>query len=214
MGFFSALGGTMGAIGGSASSLLGSAFQYFGNRRLMRYAYDLNQRSLKNSPSSLREGLVAAGYNPLLALGGVSNAPTVSGTSIGSPSIDAVGSAKEGALLGAVVGKALADKKTAQAEAEATTSESEARKTEAELAQEEAQARLDALRGVTEVSGDSSARSALRREYVNSLERSAYTNSKEHAIAEDAVNAIHGGSSAFQAISGGRRDWIRSSKGR
>lgn len=215
MGFFaSALGGAAGAGGGLLSSVLGSALQYHFNTKLMDHAYTLNQKALTDSPSSLRAGLEKANFNPLLALGGVGNAPTVTSGSMGSHPTDFVSSAKEGAMFGAVLGKAIADKKTAEAEADASKAESGARKAEAKLAEAEAETRISALEGISEFSAESSARAAIRREYINSLERAAYTNSKEHAIAEDAVNALHGGSSAFQSLSHGRRDWIRGNKGK
>lgn len=209
-----ALGSVAGGAGGIASNIFGSALQAHFNRNLMNHAYFLNQKSLQESPSSARAGLEKAGFNPLLAIGGVGNSPTVSGSSVGSFPTDFVGSAKEGAMFGAVLGKAIADKKTAEAEADASKAEAGARKAEAKLAEAEADTRLSALDGITEFSAESSARAAIRSEYINSLERAAYTNSKAHAIAEDAVNAIHGGSSAFQSISHGRRDWIRGNKGR
>lgn len=93
--------GAASALMSGASSMGNSALSYGFNKRLARYnaklqlsnqkklnrdAYDLNQRSLIESPTSAKSGLVRAGYNPMLAIADATHAPVVSGGSAGMPS--------------------------------------------------------------------------------------------------------------------------------
>ena len=71
----------------TASSAASQALQYKRNQSLMKYQYDLNQRSLRESPTALKQGLLDAGYNPMLALSGSVNAPSVGGSSVSAPDL-------------------------------------------------------------------------------------------------------------------------------
>lgn len=79
MSWTSALGGLL----GGASSALSSLMSYKSAKKLQQHQYDLNQRSLLESPSNTRKGYVSAGYNPLLALG--SSGEGFSANSAGTP---------------------------------------------------------------------------------------------------------------------------------
>lgn len=67
--------------GSQVNAATSNAYQ----RALMGYQYDLNQRSLRESPSNARKGLESAGYNPILA---VSNGSVFSGGSVGLGSVN------------------------------------------------------------------------------------------------------------------------------
>lgn len=64
-----ALGGLGGGLLSSVSSARAAKRAYKYSLKLQQHQYDLNQRSLRESPLASREGYVNAGYNPLLAMG-------------------------------------------------------------------------------------------------------------------------------------------------
>lgn len=76
MGLFDFLGNIGGSAMSGAFSLAAANAQYQNQRKLNEQAYDLTQRGYKESPTAQRQGLEAAGYNPILAVN--------SGTSFGS----------------------------------------------------------------------------------------------------------------------------------
>lgn len=75
-----ALGGIGSSIFSSVSSKRAAKRAYNYSRKLQEHQYDLNQRSLLESPSNSRKGYVDAGYNPLLALGNNMSGMTPSAT--------------------------------------------------------------------------------------------------------------------------------------
>lgn len=95
---WSAIAGVAGAsagIGASlGSSLLNSGVQYATSKSLAKYNYELGQRSLLNSPSSYKKGLIKAGINPILA----SNSPV--GSTQGSSGVNPNADIAEGAAKG------------------------------------------------------------------------------------------------------------------
>lgn len=188
----------LGAMLGAGAQTGGSYLQAHISRENMDHQYFLNQKSLAESPLAMRQGLEAAGYNPLLAVGNT-NSPTVSAQSASLP--DFVSSARSGALLSAQSREAKASADIAQSDAQTAKAEAKLAQATSALDAEKANIELEAIRDDNshiDVDGKDSnpTRSTMRKMYRNSIERSAYTNSREHAIAEDAVNAIHGGSSA------------------
>ena len=88
----------LGAIAGAALGLAGggvnAATQYGSAKALSKYNYELGQKSLRNSPSSYKEGLERAGINPMLA----SNSPigSTQGSSGVNPGTDLAGAAAKG----------------------------------------------------------------------------------------------------------------------
>lgn len=93
--------GLAGALVSGASSAGNSVLSYGFNKRMARYnaklqlsnqrklnrdQYELNQRSLVDSPTSQKSGLIKAGYNPMLAIADATHAPVVSGGVAGMPS--------------------------------------------------------------------------------------------------------------------------------
>lgn len=79
-----ALGAAIGGILGGASSALSAAMNYNFAKKLMDKQYDLNIKSLKNSPAAARQGYVNAGYNPLLALGSQGMGFSASSSGVGA----------------------------------------------------------------------------------------------------------------------------------
>ena len=63
------IGAAIGGLFKGASSAASAMIDYETAKKLQQHQYDLNQRSLRESPSASREGYVNAGYNPLLPLG-------------------------------------------------------------------------------------------------------------------------------------------------
>lgn len=64
------IGGIMGLFKKSDSAAEAAARQYNYQRLLNQQQYDLTQQGYRESPTNQRLGLEAAGYNPILALGG------------------------------------------------------------------------------------------------------------------------------------------------
>lgn len=171
--------------------------------------YKYAQQSALELPSLQRQGLERAGYNPLLAVmnGGVA-APMmgngssamshVTGSGTGGFDADAFGASKQSMRLH----RALAD--TAVADAASAKAMSKADIASARLERELDDARLEALQSL-DYDSDSKTRSEFKQAYRNAIERDRYVNSREHAVAEDAINAVHGGSSAFSNIAHGMR---------
>ena len=86
-----AAGGVIGNIG---SGVLNSGIQYATAKTLAKYNYELGQRSLLNSPSNYKKGLVKAGINPILA----ANSPV--GSTQGSSGVNPGMDFTEGAAKG------------------------------------------------------------------------------------------------------------------
>lgn len=81
---------TSAAAGAGASILAGginSAMSYSLSKGLAKYNYELGQKSLRNSPSSYKEGLQRAGLNPMLAAN-ANNVGSTQGGGIVSPNVD------------------------------------------------------------------------------------------------------------------------------
>lgn len=77
----------IGSASGQASSLAGMVSSAISSRRAYKYAkklqqhqYNLNQQSLRESPTNARLGYTQAGYNPLMALGSNMSGMTPSAT--------------------------------------------------------------------------------------------------------------------------------------
>lgn len=213
LGFLSG-SGAIAAGAGALGGLLSSAYQFRHQRKLMDSQYDLNQLSLRESPSAYREGLEAAGYNPLLAINNGVPAPTSGLSSVSAPNIDpvsAVMAKKQMDLLKSQTEKVKAEASIAHAEASSAMSQ-------AALNKEYADMELEALKDedykvLVNGKDTNPTRSEYRQMIRNGIQRRRYTNSREHAITEDAVNAIHGGTSAFEQMSLGRRNWRLGTRG-
>lgn len=95
----SALGGLAGGLLSSASSARSAKRAYKYSRLLQQHQYDLNQQSLRESPTNSRLGYTDAGYNPLMTLGsnmsGMTPSATMSPTenNLGSDVINGLNSA-------------------------------------------------------------------------------------------------------------------------
>lgn len=93
----SLFGGLLGSGASSFASMLG---QYIGGKQQYEYQrklqeqsaqlnYDYGQKSLQNSPTSTRQGLVSAGYNPMLAVQNATSGANSGWTSTGqAPAYD------------------------------------------------------------------------------------------------------------------------------
>ena len=87
-------GAALGAGASVGSGLLNAGVQYATSKSLAKYNYELGQRSLLNSPSSYKKGLIKAGINPILA----SNSPV--GSTQGSSGVNPNTDIAEGAAKG------------------------------------------------------------------------------------------------------------------
>lgn len=95
--------GALGAIGGQglqAATQIGTgaalgALQLGYNKKLQKRGYDFSRRFRQNQYQDMRQSLEAAGFNPILALGGSPGAPGNFGSTIGGLGSSAAG----GALL-------------------------------------------------------------------------------------------------------------------
>ena len=81
-------------ITSAINSALNAGVQYFTSRRLAKYNYELGQKSLRNSPSSYKKGLIRAGINPILASGSPIGA--TQGSAGVNPGLDLVGDMVKG----------------------------------------------------------------------------------------------------------------------
>ncbi len=147
MSFFSNLGT---AVGSGATGLLSTAFQSMMNRKQMKYQYELNQRSLRESPTAQKEGLISAGYNPMLAVTNGMQAPTVSGAPVSAPDLtSAYSKKKEGEAIDKqnerIDNLTDAEVEKLQAEAQAAMDHSGAAMYDAETRRMEAEARIKSL---------------------------------------------------------------------
>lgn len=71
------------ALGGNILTSQANAYtNYYYNKQLMNHSYDLNQRSLRDTPTNARAGLVSAGYNPLVAFNSPMSSPTTNASGI------------------------------------------------------------------------------------------------------------------------------------
>lgn len=210
----------LGAAGGGAMDtgfgILGTAYQGHVNRDLMSHQDTLNKANyhyqMTQGPSLYRQGLEAAGYNPLLALGNLPSGSmgAVSGSSVSAPQVHSSAMSNYTALKQSRILDSEAS--IAKSEAASAKAQSEADIAASKLERELDEARLEAFRDGETRFYDSqgkelpyTTRLEFQQAYKNAIERDRYTNSREHAIAEDAVNAIHGGSSAFSNITHGMR---------
>lgn len=82
----SLFGGALGMLSGGTSAYQ----QYKYQKKLNQHAYDLTQQGYRESYGNIRQGLVNAGYNPLLAVNGMSGA-TFSGGSASAANMDGSG---------------------------------------------------------------------------------------------------------------------------
>ena len=147
MSLFSALGSA--TLSGGAG-ILSSALQGMFNRRQMKYQYELNQRSLRESPTSQKEGLISAGYNPMLAVTNGMQSPTVSGAPVSAPDLtSAYGKKKEGEMIDKQnerIDKLTdAEVEKLEAEAQAAMDHSGAAMYDAETRRMEAESRIKSL---------------------------------------------------------------------
>lgn len=199
---------------------------------LMDKQREMNLGLVHDTPSAYMSGLKEAGVNPMLVISsGIPNAPTVSSAqgSMVAPSAPnlsgVVNTALQASKAVSDVRQANADAKIAEGDAKSADAESKARieqakadSAEAKLDREKSKLELDALNdddGITSWSSDGgktfkdTTRHSYRQMIRNDIERRRYTNSREHAIAEDTVNAIHGGSSAYQSFTAARANRAR-----
>lgn len=134
----SAANSTFGAIGSYVSGLQQFKYQQALQSQAAQLNYDYGQKSLKNSPSSVREGLEKAGYNPMLA---VSNA--TSGANAGWTSTGAATGSDYSSQLGNFASNyrdALrVENETQQTESNVKSNEATARNQNAEAANREAE---------------------------------------------------------------------------
>lgn len=202
---------------------------YFGNkadasysRSMMRYQAKLQfkyqKKAAEQMPSSARQGLEAAGYNPILAVNGGANGDygTVSASPVSAPQGVSTSFSASEFMKGKNASKlAEAEVATAQANAESAEAQATSAKASAYVALREADVEgsklsieNDLLNGVDDNPVAETKYAQDYRQYLkNSLERARFTDSKEHAIAEDTINAIHGGSSAFANFGKGFRSF-------
>lgn len=129
-------GGIAQAIGGVVSTAMSNASSSKAQFRAFKYAkelqqhqYDLALKGYTESPSAQREGLQNAGYNPMLALGNVGNAPNVAGgTPVNANSVDTSG------VRDAIASSVQLNNQTKLTEAQEDESYSQADKNKAEKA--------------------------------------------------------------------------------
>lgn len=165
--------------------------------------YNAQADSMGRLVKAQRAALVDNGYNPLLAIGGVEHPSAFSGQAI-SPSFGG-GSADYNEDVREANIKLLKEQTNiARSEAASARAQSKADISAARLDRELDDARLEALQSL-DYDSDSKTRVDFKQAYRNAIERDRFVNSREHAVAEDAVNLIHGGSSAFSNIAHGMR---------
>lgn len=252
------------AFGFSGWDPLGSFGQgvlsnYFGKKSAKQALFQqigLAKWQAKNMPSWQKEGLIKAGYNPLLALDTVGSQALPSAFTGWMPSVgtDTVGGFDNQSFASQKAAKSLKQSEVSTArsaarsahweayqreqnaqasriELETLRDEASARQTLARVDELEALATLDALVGQEGYrmnsddyfdEGGKAARhfsrgfltkgktgyDNLRRKIFNQIERDAFRNSKEHAMYEDTINAIHGFNdmgSAYEHWRNGRR---------
>lgn len=221
------------------SGYVGNYFGGKSSKKQLKRAIQFASWQAQNLPSLQREGLEKAGFNPLLALGGHFGGNVGSSsfqTFQGMPSHPGSGGSSSVQIKNFEGETQKANAKTAKEEAEqsaltteilrmekdAQASETSARSAQAFVDEMEAEATSMALTGVmpyVEVDGKPTYKSSamdnpkFRRmveKLENQIERDKYINSKEHAIYEDGINAIHGinqGASAYESWRNGRRSY-------
>ena len=101
-----ALGAGISALGSLGNTFLSSYLGNKSSKKSQARAYRYWQSSLKEGPELTRQGLEAAGYNPMLALGSVGGQAFSANSSPSfAPVGDVVGSAKQGAELANLIEK-------------------------------------------------------------------------------------------------------------
>lgn len=205
----SATSGIGSALGGWAAEGLGlndstreANAEYQAQLLAQQYAYYI--QGLKESPSAYREGLEAAGYNPILAVNSGASAGSFHGSGGSAPQLDRSGS---GGATAAMTNKILASEaSSAQSRAEidkagvpAAKAESAVRVAQAENDRLMAEAYHCAVNGI-EPEGCSPMFRDLIKKFENQVERDRYLQSREHAIYEDINTGVN---SAASLIRGG-----------
>ena len=223
-------------FGNMISGYVGNYFGKKSSKKQMQMAVDFARWQALNMPKLTKQGLIDAGYNPLLALGGSfggGSSPAMfsayqhmanhSSTSSGGVSVTPY----EGKQKKAAANVAEEESKQSELQTEilkmekdAQASETSARAAQAFVDEIEAEATSKALTGVLPevyVDGKPTYRTSamqskqfdrLVEKLENQIDRDAYMNSKEHALYEDTINAVHGinqGASAYDHWRSGRR---------
>lgn len=86
MGILSSLGTAgLGLAAGAASSAIGSSIQHAYSKKAARREYKYKQHWARTGPTLVREGLEAAGINPIFAAGGIAGGATSSTPSVSAP---------------------------------------------------------------------------------------------------------------------------------
>lgn len=160
----------IGAAGSIASGAINGGFQFGSSKSLAKYNYQLGQRSLENSPSSYKKGLIKAGINPILASGSPIGA--TQGSSGINPGVDLVegfSKANSAKNLNAQT-KSNIDYQTKQgdaavAQAGASNAQAEASMITAKANAEKAQAEAEYSRALTQTEN------AIREEKINAKGR-------------------------------------------
>lgn len=165
--------------------------------------YEYAQRYAENNPSWQRKGLENAGYNPLLAIS--SGVASPFGGNVDGSISHAFGDGTSASFDASAFARNKYALRAEKAETEAIEAESDATQAASAYEAELDRLRLDALRDMDSYDADSPTRLDFKQAFKNGIQRDRYVNSREHAVAEDAVNAIHGGSSAFSNIAHGMR---------
>lgn len=209
---------------GFFTDLLGGAVDreenYRYTKKLQDNAYNLNQRSLKESPSSAKQGYEAAGLNPIAYMTNGAGATGFSSSAGMNVSSKGYGSA-EGDVASAVgavqqikqnsenisntqadTDLKKADAKIAQAEAESASAKAKVDAATAAPQILRAWAEESALRDAAEDGSDSTIMK-LKQGIINKIEHDRYMNSREREIYHDALDGLDSvGNFATKGLSG------------
>lgn len=211
--------------------LTGGISNYFGKKsakKALQYQKALATWQAKNMPSLQKEGLIKAGYNPLLALSGIGGQSLPSAFSGFMPSIPSSSGeggydAQEFAAAKESLKQMRATTDMMTSEATALREESSARRAQAYVDEIEAKAAQAALTGQRDIVRfndqpsiyESPQFDRIVKKLENQIEYDSYQRSKMHAIWEDGINAIHGinqGASAYEHWKSARRPYNSSGR--
>lgn len=202
MSLFDFLGGVVGA----GASMISSRQQYKYQRALQEQAaqlnYDYGQKSLQNSPTSTRQGLESAGYNPMLA---VQNA--TSGANSGWTSTGQANGTDYASGISQLVSNAQnmqrVKNETEQTDSNVKLNDAMARKNSAEASNAEAENPFISKREQANIGRLSAETSKLQREtqYFDALEKNLVEMRRinEMGINLNYKSAIYGANQSYNA---------------